>query len=291
MLERFLPRILAFHVVSIAPLIGGALIGAAGSLLGGIFSDRSSRRAADDVNRQQRESVSESNALQREFAQSGIRWRVEDAKAAGLHPLYAIGANVPTYSPTIGAFTAPDRSGLGRGLAEAGQHLGRAVQAQQSPAERTAQMLSLGLQRAQLEREVALTQYYDSLTARNRQEAFQSAGVPDGTVTVGGLVKTVPDQVTATAPGDPSKTAGVHAGWREYTFGQDKSGPIRLILPINEEGWSEGLSELPIAMYPLIYRANLEKYGAGHAARVMKWILHGSKGPAPFRGRGGSGSW
>lgn len=39
-------------------------------------------------------------ALQREFAQNGIRWRVDDAKAAGLHPLAALGASGSSYSPT-----------------------------------------------------------------------------------------------------------------------------------------------------------------------------------------------
>lgn len=38
-------------------------------------------------------------ALQREFAQNGIRWRVDDAKAAGLHPLAALGASSASYSP------------------------------------------------------------------------------------------------------------------------------------------------------------------------------------------------
>lgn len=36
---------------------------------------------------------------QKEYAQNGIQWRVADAKKAGLHPLYALGANTPTYTP------------------------------------------------------------------------------------------------------------------------------------------------------------------------------------------------
>lgn len=38
-------------------------------------------------------------ANQREFAQHGIRWRVADAKAAGLHPVYALGGAGAAYSP------------------------------------------------------------------------------------------------------------------------------------------------------------------------------------------------
>lgn len=38
-------------------------------------------------------------ALQKEFAQSGIQWKVEDAKKAGIHPLFALGANTHSFSP------------------------------------------------------------------------------------------------------------------------------------------------------------------------------------------------
>lgn len=38
--------------------------------------------------------------LQREFAQNSIQWKVADAKKAGLHPLYALGSNGASYTPT-----------------------------------------------------------------------------------------------------------------------------------------------------------------------------------------------
>ena len=37
---------------------------------------------------------------QKEFAKHGIRWRVEDAKAAGLHPLAALGAVGASFTPS-----------------------------------------------------------------------------------------------------------------------------------------------------------------------------------------------
>lgn len=43
-------------------------------------------------------------AFQREFAEQGIQKRVEDAKKAGIHPLYAIGAQTPSVSPVGGVF-------------------------------------------------------------------------------------------------------------------------------------------------------------------------------------------
>lgn len=46
-------------------------------------------------------------AFQREFAESGIQKRIQDAKRAGIHPLFAIGANTPSVSPVAAAFDTP----------------------------------------------------------------------------------------------------------------------------------------------------------------------------------------
>lgn len=72
--------------------------------------------------------------MQKEFATHGIRWRVEDAKAAGIHPLYAIGASGASASPS---FQMP------------GQDLSRAIHATRTGSER--QIAELAMQRAQLE--------------------------------------------------------------------------------------------------------------------------------------------
>lgn len=99
--------------------VWGAIGAAAGDLLGGAL-DRRSREQEASLNRH----------MQYEFAKKGIQWRVADAEAAGIHPLYAIGANVPTYTPVRGA------GGLGRSIAAAGQNIGRAIEAHYSTEER-----------------------------------------------------------------------------------------------------------------------------------------------------------
>lgn len=49
----------------------------------------------------------ENMQMQRDFAQHGVRWKVADAKAAGLHPLAALGANVSSPSPvSVGSIPA-----------------------------------------------------------------------------------------------------------------------------------------------------------------------------------------
>lgn len=83
--------------------------------------------------------------LQREFAQNSIQWKAADARAAGLHPLAAIGAGTSMYSPSasIGgggsnaAYPAPPNvqgggSSMGAAFSAIGQDLSRAMHATRS---------------------------------------------------------------------------------------------------------------------------------------------------------------
>lgn len=72
---------------------------------------------------------------QKEFAQNGIRWRVADAKAAGLHPLAALGAQGVSYSPSAVIGDSPDYSFL----KDMGQGIGRAMDAKRTQQERVEQ--------------------------------------------------------------------------------------------------------------------------------------------------------
>ncbi|MEM2002493.1 MAG: hypothetical protein QXT77_07620 [Candidatus Methanomethylicaceae archaeon] len=92
------------------PIIGGSLIAAGGSIAGSLMGASSQRKA------------NKRNILaQREFAQKGIRWRVADAKAAGVHPLFALGAQTSSFTPSIQPTTD------GSGVANASAHIGDAV--------------------------------------------------------------------------------------------------------------------------------------------------------------------
>lgn len=88
-----------------------------GDLISGVFGFLGARKQqkADALARQQ--NISQ----QREFAQKSIRWRVKDAKAAGIHPLAALGAAGSQYQP-VGASSA-----AGEGLKEIGRAVGSAA--------------------------------------------------------------------------------------------------------------------------------------------------------------------
>lgn len=89
----------------------GDIIGAVGGLIAGKQRDDATAKA------------NKANIkYQKQFAQQGIQWRVADAKAAGLHPLAAIGAQTGSFTPVI-----QPEAGVADGLASAGQSIGRAV--------------------------------------------------------------------------------------------------------------------------------------------------------------------
>lgn len=98
------------------------IINAGSKIIGGIISDNA-----------QSKNVEKQLAAQREFAQQGVQWKVADAKKAGVHPLYALGAQTHSFAPmSIGA------SGLGSAVSSMGQDIGRAVAATSPAAARAA---------------------------------------------------------------------------------------------------------------------------------------------------------
>lgn len=86
-------------------------------------------------------------AMQREFAQNGLRWKVEDAKAAGIHPLMAMGASPASFSP-VSVGVTPDTA-QADSMVRMGQDISRAMSSTSTASER--QMQTLNVQGAQLD--------------------------------------------------------------------------------------------------------------------------------------------
>lgn len=184
----------------------GALIGAGASLLGGLFGQSSQKK-------QMQMQIDQ----QREFAQHGVRWKVEDAKAAGIHPLYALGAQTVPFSP-IGIGGSP----LADGISQAGQSIGRAIDAKGTIQERTfnTQMMALQLQRGQLENQLLASQIsrINSPTQMpppmpSRRDPYLIEGQAQSAPTsVGPIprlsIESVPMEQTVSAPGVPNIEPG-----------------------------------------------------------------------------------
>jgi hypothetical protein len=110
----------------LAPLVGGAV-----SAIGSIYGAQQNAQAQEQVN-------AENLAYQKEFAQNDIQWKVADAKAAGINPLAALGAQEQSFSNLV----APQP---GAGFSSAGQSLGRAISALQTPEQRDNQAAATAL--------------------------------------------------------------------------------------------------------------------------------------------------
>lgn len=101
----------------------GEIISAVGNIVGGFMNKDSA-----DKNRQAQIEMNERNiALQKEFAQHGLTWKINDAMANAdrVHPIYSLGSSGASFSPVSSNFTAD--TSLGNAVSAAGQNIGRAV--------------------------------------------------------------------------------------------------------------------------------------------------------------------
>lgn len=116
-------------------------LGTGAGLLGDYLGMREAGKQSDSARESEERFATEQMKMQREFAQMGIRWRVEDARAAGLHPLAALGASGAAYSPVTPMFQ-PDYS-KSDFFRSAGQSVNRAMAAVSTPEDRAAKVLHL----------------------------------------------------------------------------------------------------------------------------------------------------
>lgn len=142
--------------------VAGPLIGAGSSLLGGLMGSNSNK---------------ENYEAQREFAQYGIRWKVADAKAAGIHPLYALGANTVSFQPSYVG------DPMGEAMGSMGQNLSRAFDAKKTIPERRGQQAVQHLQQLQMEEDLKSKRLNNKLLELEINKSQQTPPMP----TVGGI--------------------------------------------------------------------------------------------------------
>lgn len=178
--------------------LGGLVSGGLG-LIGGILGNRAAKDMAED-----------NVAYQREFAQNGIRWRAEDARAAGLHPLYAMGLQPSSFSPSYVG------DSLSSSFAQAGSEFGRAIDAGRTASERSqAKIEALSVERAELENDLLRSQI-----AKNLQPGHPPA-FPEF-----GAVENKPSEFTSTRLGDSATEAASPAPAVKEFYNRDGSVTI-----------------------------------------------------------------
>nr|QJB19996.1 MAG: DNA pilot protein [Microvirus sp.] len=176
---------------------------------------------ANAANRTQAEIAERNIALQREFAQNGLRWRIEDAQAAGIHPLAALGAPGASFSPVTVGTTVPNyqspMSGTGAALRDMGQNISRAVQSTMTPQEKiySETTNALKLENMQLQNDLLRGQ----VSHINKQNQ-------PATPSVAPRVITKPSEQTASSSDDHSRQAG---SVNDYGFVRTASGGLAIV--------------------------------------------------------------
>lgn len=202
---------------------GGDLINV-GLKTAGMLVDRQSTK---DANEQRRMLADNEYLRQKEFAQMGVRWKVDDARAAGIHPLFALGASTSGYAPqSIGV----ERSNIGSALSEMGQDLSRSAMAQATASEKAdlAARNKILLEGAQLDNDIKRASLQKSLnelrapaTGIPIPEANKPDDRPQGWVG-GSKIQTDPntsnvDDFWQKRYGEPGEWIGAAAvGWNDF---------------------------------------------------------------------------
>lgn len=249
----------------------GGIASAVGSIAGGLMGLQSSRESQANANQLNQLNYEH----QKEFAQNGIRWKVADAKAAGLHPLAALGTQTAMYTPSASVGDSADYSFL----ADAGQGIGRAIDAKQTRAERihnqqiqdklTAQQIESRDLDMEYKRTLIQAQKQDMVlrlaksaeqALRTQQQVPALPGYSDSPVIRGqaeayanGATNEKISDVVTSMPGDPTTQAGTPPDSRGYL---SPSG--RVLLP--NEDVADAVDAVPGAGLQYAWRNSVVPY-------------------------------
>ncbi len=236
----------------VAPLVAAAGITAGAGFLGGLF-DRSSQRRATA-----RAEARDDSRFQRAS---------KDAKLAGLHPLFALGA-AGAGSPSFIAGQSQSGSALGdavRGVgsvAAANQRskIPRLDPLQQRLAElqvQNAEVILAGNKLDLVERQANLSSNQLVTQAAAGSQEVPRVAMASEMPKFAGMVEPTPTKIVTTKPGDTAKTAGIKPGWDRVKI--HKNIPP-ILVPQSEEGWGEDLSIMKFAVIAAANAPSLAKF-------------------------------
>lgn len=236
-----------------------------GEVISGLFGDERSEDAAESARIQQQINYEH----QKEFAQHGIRWKTEDARAAGLHPLFALGGAGAAFSPNpVVVSESNSWSGMGQGLS-------RAAQAAVSLNERASQQALVAQQIKESQSRESLNfvqaQAIESKRVLDEQGQWsefpgpgpfahmEGQGVTATTMpvlppVVAGQVKGVPAEQISRQVGQGNTIAGSHARFME---GEVTPG-VTLLLPHQGGQFQEDMTMVDV---PNFINANVKRFG------------------------------
>lgn len=206
----------------LASLIPGGL-NAIGNIMG--TSERRKNKE-QDMAHQEFQRQSDVN-MQYDFAKNQIQWRAADAKAAGIHPLAALGASTHSPSPTM--IGGGGSMGHGPGMAETlantlGQNVDRAVMAAASKGQK--EMMDINLSNARIDNEMK------QMELNSRRRSLENTSGQ-------GQIVNKPSEKISSMKGQKHVQAG------SINMIQYADGPGGLIVPVLSEQGKERLEDSP----------------------------------------------
>lgn len=262
---------------------GWAAFGQALTEIGGKLHDSYDRRKESDTEWHR----------QAQMAQQGIQWKVADAKAAGIHPLYALGASTHSYQPqavmsggswqdvgrSIGARVDQQREAARLAAAQAESQTARDAAELRTQQEHDSRMRTEALQRALLEKQLLgqptasaaslATQPGHGVAMPTSAANLFSSGVGGQRSMLKPGVAVKADEVTA---GKGGRTAGVHQGATDYELPLGGRGAARVTLP--SEQVTEALEDMELAKYALMISLNRDRI-ANFFTSDIPWAVKG----------------
>ncbi|AZL82991.1 DNA pilot protein [Apis mellifera associated microvirus 52] len=212
----------------------GAIAGAAaGGLIGGYFNNKA-QQSANETN----QAINNQNAeLQRDFAQNGIRWKVQDAKNAGIHPLAALGASTTSFAPA--SIGVSPNTAWGDAARDMGQDVTRAISATRTGPEKAVAALQirnaeLDIQGKEIENAIKAT----TLQKLNSGPSFPGGeGFIDGQGNSGASrISGKPMERTRSLPGSPQSEPGAIP---DHGWGKTKTG----VYPVPSKDMKERIED------------------------------------------------
>lgn len=245
-------------------------LSAAGSIAGGIMSAKQAKKW---------------RKLQKDIAQKQIRWRVEDAKAAGIHPLAAVGI-----SPSSGTgFVSAGDYGVGDALDSMGQAMRaqgamtpeekRIMRAKADQEETKTKILGIELSNLRLAKNAPVVNTDDAtvssetgivLPGQDQAQMQMTGGYEGGIYGTGPMTGTMLELARQTVKKGPGLEAGMPAGEKFVQIGE-------WYWPELTQNYTELLEDnLPFKLRYYDYRLSkafeglVKHYGGARAMRMWK---------------------
>lgn len=231
----------------VAPLVAAAGITGGAMFLGGLLDRNTSRRNLVDAQNFQR-------------SQDSTRFQTAaaDAKLAGLHPLFALGAG-GAGSPSFMAGQAQTGSTLGdavRGLGSVGAAYQRSKIPKRDPLQQALILLQIENARVNLQsdrldltekqRLLSGNQLVTQAGAGSREVSLPPATIPSSQAkNYQDLIEIKPHEVSTSSKNRPSETPGVEPGWDRVKMFDSLPA---FFVPASDEGWAEDLTAGKLAI-------------------------------------------